>query len=94
MHAETGYWRFLREGKVELVLAQPTGLVEVQEGSVTGTTIEVSSILVGRTSTAKDVRTIARRFTVDGDVLRSTLDMEAVEQPMQRHLEAELRRMP
>ena len=92
MHAETGYWRFLRDARVELVLAHPTGIVEIEEGSVAGTALDLSSTLVRGTSTAKEVRTLARRLTVDGDVLRYTLDMEAVEQPMQRHLEAELRR--
>ena len=93
LHAETGYWRFPPGGRVELLLAHPTGVVEIEEGTLAGSTIDLHSTVVGRTATAKDVRTLTRHIVVDGDVLRYTLDMEAVEQPMQRHLEAELHRV-
>jgi hypothetical protein len=92
LHAETGYWRFPPGGRVELVLAHPTGVVEVEEGTIEGTTLELATTSVGRTATAKDVRTLARRVSVEGYVLRYTLDMEAVAEPLQRHLDAELRR--
>jgi hypothetical protein len=92
MHAEVGYWRSPGDGRVELVLAHPGGVVEIEEGLVTATTIDLSSRSVTGTSTAKLVTTLARRVTVSGDRLVYELDMGAVGQPHQRHLEARLTR--
>jgi hypothetical protein len=92
LHAESGYWRPRPEGRVELVLAHPTGLVEVQEGTVEGTTVEVVSTLVGHTSSAKEVTAVGRRLHIDGDALTYRVSMAAVGLPLQHHLSAELRR--
>jgi hypothetical protein len=92
LHAETGYWRLPAADRVELVLAHPTGQVEVEEGTLSGTVVALASTAVVRTSSAKEVRALARRFEVDGDVLTYRLDMAAVGQPSQVHLEATLRR--
>jgi hypothetical protein len=91
-HGEMGYWRPLDGGRIEIVLAHPTGVVEVQEGTVEGTTVEVRSSLIGRTSTAKEVTTLERTFRVEGDVLRYDVRMAAVGQALQHHLGAELHR--
>jgi hypothetical protein len=96
-HAEAGYWRGVGEGRVEVVLAHPTGLAEVATGTVEATAdgfvLELVADPVGRTPTAKEVRTIARRFELRGDVLSYTLAMGAVDQPHQHHLAAELHRV-
>jgi THAP4-like, heme-binding beta-barrel domain len=93
LHCEAGYWRPQPGGLVELVLAIPSGHVEIEEGAVDGTTVTLSSRLVGQTTSAKDVSAIARRLVVDGDVLRYVLSMAAVGEPLQEHLTAELRRV-
>lgn len=92
LHAETGYWRPSSEGAVEIVIAHPTGLVEVDEGSLDGGTIEVVSRLVGGTSSAKQVSEVVRHWEVSRDQLTYTLAMAAVGQPRQDHLSASLRR--
>jgi THAP4-like, heme-binding beta-barrel domain len=92
LHAETGYWRARPGGAVEVVLAHPTGIVEVQEGRVDGGRIELHSTTMARTATAKSVTALARRLELAGDRLRYTLAMAAVGQPLQHHLAAELRR--
>jgi hypothetical protein len=91
-HAEMGYWRPVAGGAVEIVLAHPTGIVEIQEGRVEGRRVDVASSLVGLTHTAKEVTYLERTFEVVGDTLRYTLRMAAVGVPLQQHLEAELRR--
>lgn len=91
-HAETGYWRAVGGGRVELVLAHPTGVAELAEGVVEGTRVELRSTRVVTTPTAKAVTALERTVEVDGDVLRYTVRMAAVGQPLQHHLAAELRR--
>lgn len=92
LHSETGYWRAQPVGRIELVLAHPTGVVEVEEGQVDGTVIELGTTQVARASTAKDVRALSRHLEVHGGVLTYRLAMAAVGRPLQHHLAAELRR--
>jgi len=92
LHVETGYWRWPGPDQVELVLAHPTGVVEVQAGRVTGTTIAVGTTGVGLTPTAKDVTALSRVIVVDGGVLRYRLAMAAVGQDLVHHLAATLYR--
>jgi THAP4-like, heme-binding beta-barrel domain len=98
MHAETGYLRVPSPGRVELVLAHPTGVTEIAEGtlSVSGTTIEMEleATTIGRTASAKDISALSRSIRVRGDELSYTLLMGAVGQPLQRHLAATLKRQP
>lgn len=90
LHSETGYWRPKPDGRVEVVLALPTGHVEVEEGTVAGRVVTLATTLVGRTATAKEVTAMTRRLAVDGDVLSYVLAMAAVGEPLQEHLAAEL----
>lgn len=94
LHAETGYWRLSPRGTVELLVAHATGVVEVEEGRLEGTTMHLRSGTVARAASAKEVVALERRFIVDGDLLRYTLWMAAVGRPLTLHLEAELRREP
>lgn len=92
LHAESGYWR-PTPGGLEVVIAQPSGLLEMLVGSWDGTTAELGDPEVRVTPTAKDVRASRRTFTLDGDVLRYEMAMAAVGQPMTHHLRAELHRV-
>jgi hypothetical protein len=98
LHAETGYLRMPAPDRVELVLAHPTGITEIQEGTLssTGTTfaLELTATAIGRTSSAKEVSALSRSFRLDGDELTYTIRMGAVGQPLQHHLAATLHRKP
>ncbi|MEP6298785.1 MAG: FABP family protein, partial [Ilumatobacter sp.] len=101
LHAESGYWRTPSHGLAEIVLAHPTGITEVLEGfaapNSAGATdtliIDVRSATVARSSSSKEVTRTERTFEVTGDVLRYTVRMAAVGQPLQHHLSATLHRV-
>lgn len=96
LHAETGYLRVPRPGHVELVLAHPNGVTEIEVGtySLTGDLIEIemSTTAIGLTPTAKEVTALGRSFRIDGDELSYAVQMGAVGQPLQDHLAAVLHR--
>jgi hypothetical protein len=96
LHVETGYLRVPQPGHVELVLAHPSGITEIEVGTYTadGMTIELdmTASTIGLTPTAKEVTALGRRFRVDGDELSYSLQMGAVGQPVQHHLAAVLHR--
>ena len=93
LHSETGYIRPARRGRAELVIAQPTGIVEVHTGEVQDDYIGFRTSLVGLSRTAVEVSEARRQLEVEGDTMRYRLEMAAVGQPMQVHLEAELTRV-
>ncbi|OBF22908.1 fatty acid-binding-like protein [Mycobacterium kubicae] len=96
LHAETGYLRVPQPGHVELVLAHPSGITEIEVGtySVTDNVIEVdmATTEIGLTPTAKEVSALGRSLRIDGDELSYSLRMGAVGQPLQHHLAALLHR--
>jgi len=93
LHSETGYWRGRPGGGVEVVLAHPTGIVEVLEGTINGAEIDLASTTVIGTSSAKEVTALRRHLELAGDVLRYALSMAAVGEPLTPHLRAELHRV-
>lgn len=97
LHAETGYLRIGSHGRVELILAHPTGITEIEEGSLTADSdglliFDLHSTTIGLSASAKDVMALRRSITVSGDELHYTLSMAAVGQPLVQHLTATLHR--
>ncbi len=90
---ETGYWRPEADGSIEVLLAHPTGFVEIWLGSADGPKVELSTDAVARTATAKDYSAGHRLYgLVDGNLLWA-FDMAAVGEPLQPHLSATLKRV-
>jgi uncharacterized protein YceH (UPF0502 family) len=92
LHGESGFWRLVGAESVELVLAHGSGVVEVAEGVVEGGDLIVATTQVARSSTAKEVSAVERRYRVDGDTFTYELSMAAVGQPLLPHLSATLGR--
>lgn len=92
LHAEAGYLRPVGQEGLELVVSQPSGIVEIHEGSVSGQSIVLRSVQVLTTTTAKDVTEVTRTIAVDDGRLEYELAMAAVGHPLRHHLSAVLRR--
>jgi THAP4-like, heme-binding beta-barrel domain len=90
---ESGFWRVDAAGELEVVLAHASGVVEVWIGNLAFGRIELTTDVVARTTSAKEV-TAGRRLygTVDGDLLYA-YDMAAVGQPLGPHLSARLKKV-
>jgi THAP4-like, heme-binding beta-barrel domain len=93
IHFERGFLRPGVAGRIEFTLAHPIGLTEVSEGALDGTSFELTSIDVGRTTTGLTTTSVIRRYDVKGDVMRYRTDMATDHTPMTLHLEAELHRV-
>lgn len=90
---EHGYWRPQPDGGLEVVLAHPTGIVEIWHGGHGGGKVELRTDAVARTSSAKEYSAGHRLYgLVKGD-LYWTYDMAAVGQELQNHLAAQLKRV-
>ncbi len=89
---ETGFLRARPEGRVELVLAHHSGIVEIWYGQAEGGKVEMRTAGVSFTESAKEVTGGHRLYgNVEGDLLYA-YDMEAVGQELQPHLWARLKR--
>lgn len=67
---ESGYWRVLPEGNLEVLITSADGVAEVYAGAVEGPRIEIATDVVMRTRTA-DAYTAGRRLygLVEGDLM-------------------------
>ncbi len=96
LHFERGFLRpGAGAGDVELCLAHPIGVTEIAHGRLDGGTMEVAAegAAVVRSATGLEVRALRRRYELDGDELRYTLEMATDAVPLTHHLTARLRRV-
>ncbi|MGX9675353.1 peroxynitrite isomerase [Mycobacterium sp. HM-7] len=95
LHAETGYLRVPAPGRIEWVLAHPTGITEVLQGTLSTDgefVLDVATTDIGRTDSAKEVDALRRWYRLDGDTLSYNVRMAAVGVPLRHHLAAVLHR--
>ena len=95
LHFERGFLRPGGDpGSLELCLAHPLGLTEIAHGSLSGTSIELTTDAdgIGRSATGMDVLGLIRRYRCWGDTLSYELGMATADAPMTRHLDATLGR--
>ncbi len=96
LHSEFGYLRPQPDGTVELVLVQAPGVIEIDSGPVVstpdGVDLDLVSLHVAHSPSAKTVTEVRRRLVVSGDELTSEAWMAAVGIPIEKHLKAVLHR--
>ncbi|KAL5972504.1 hypothetical protein ACLOJK_039308 [Asimina triloba] len=92
MHAESGYWRPKADGSIEVVIAQSTGLVEVQKGTYDAEkkVVKLQSEIVGNASKVKE---ITRVFEVVNGELSYVVQMATNLTNLQPHLKALLKKI-
>lgn len=92
MHSESGYWRPKPDGTIEVVIAQSTGLVEVQKGTfdMKEGVVKLKSELVGNASKVKE---ITRVFKVENCELSYVVEMATSLTDLQPHLRASLKKL-
>ncbi len=87
--------RFVRPagpGRVEIAFAHPLGVVELAEGTVSGTIVDVASTAVAVTGTGSPVTELGRHLEVDDGRLRYELRMATTEVPLTYHVKGDLER--
>jgi hypothetical protein len=96
---ESGFWRCQPDRQVEVMLAHPTGIVEIYLGEVAFNRVELTTDAVVRTATAKEVSGGKRMYGLfpdQGDGAPRDLgwvyEMQAMGQPLQAHLSAQLKK--
>ena len=95
---EVGWWRAVQQdGKatdeVEVLLSNPTGIMELYVGRVDHLKVELVTDAVVRTVTAKEVTAGQRLYGIVEGALLYAQEMSAVGQPMSPHLSARLTRV-
>jgi hypothetical protein len=99
LSVETGYWRTAGPAEgggtaLEVLLAHPTGVVEIYVGTVDGPRITLETDVVARTGTAKEYTAATRIYgLVEGDLLW-VMEMAAMGHPLGPHASARLKRSP
>jgi hypothetical protein len=88
---EAGFWRPQPDGRVELLVAHPTGITEIYLGEIAGTRVDLITDVVARTETAKEYSAGRRLYGLIGEDLGWAYDMAAVGQPLQSHISAQLK---
>lgn len=90
LHSEMGYWRPQAGGAIEVIIAHPTGLAEIEIGVITGQRVELMTHSIEGSPTAKEVSRVEWSFHVVDATLTYDLRMAAVGQPITHHLHADL----
>lgn len=95
---ETGWWRPVagkdpNRPEVEVLLAHPTGILDLYYGHVEGTRIEIATDAVVRSPQAKEVTASKRLYGIVEGALMYAVEMAAEGRPLTPHLSARLDRI-
>ncbi|MDN5797956.1 MAG: FABP family protein [Intrasporangium sp.] len=90
---ESGFWRPQEDGEVELLLAHPTGIIEMYVGRMEPARITLRSDAVLRSPRAKEYNSATRMYGLVESQLMWVMDMAAVGERLQSHVSATLKRV-
>ncbi|MGB3256388.1 MAG: FABP family protein [Ornithinimicrobium sp.] len=90
---ESGFFRPLPDGEVELLLTHPTGIVEMYVGTTKPAQLEMRTDGVLRSPHAKNYAAGHRLYGLVNSNLMWAMDMSAMDQSLTSHLSAELKRV-
>ena len=95
---EVGWWRPVQQDgqgtdELEVLLTNPTGIMELYVGRVDHLKVELATDAVVRTVTAKEVNAGQRLYGIVEGALLYAQEMSAVGQPLTPHLSARLLRV-
>jgi hypothetical protein len=91
---ESGFWRPRGEDDVELLVANPDGLVEIYVGRArTTTSWELSTDVLARTPDAPDVSRAVRLYGIVEGALMYAVDRAAGDEPLRPTMSARLERI-
>ena len=97
LHSEHGFLRVIDQTTLEMVVSQPTGIVETHVGAYVSNNesfiVNFESAQVVTTPSAKSVEQVRRLIRIDRNQLSYDVSMAAVGRPLQHHLEATLQRV-
>ncbi|GAB2683257.1 uncharacterized protein DUF1794 [Barrientosiimonas humi] len=89
---ELGFWRPLPDNEVELLLAHPTGVVEMYVGTTEPAKAQLQTDAVVRSPQAEEYTAATRLYGYVHSNLMWAMDMAAKGQPLQTYASAELQR--
>jgi hypothetical protein len=91
---EVGWWRAQENSdEIEVLITEPTGVMELYFGTIDGLKIEMATDAVLRTPTAKQVAGAHRLYGIVEGALAYVIELAAMGQPLQSHLSARLERV-
>ena len=97
---ELGWWRIrpheedLARVHLEVLLAHPTGVVEVYVGEAADATIHLATDLVAHTETGVPVAAASRQYGIRANTLVFVVDEATGERGLQSRLSGQLERVP
>ena len=91
-HSEVGYLRLLPQLQLELVVAVPSGYVEIHTGRLEGGVIELSPQTLAVTPSARPLREVRGRMELADGTLHNTVGIAVHDEEVAPHVESWLRR--
>ncbi|MGC2192450.1 MAG: FABP family protein [Candidatus Dormiibacterota bacterium] len=91
-HSETAFLRLLPDQAVELVLAAPSGYVELHTGRLRNGVLALQLYTLSASPTARPLRLVKRTLELDRDLLRTAVGIAVGDEEVTPHVQARLHR--